>query len=205
MNPSRWCARAIATAVMWVSASAFAATPAAVDPPDDATAIIANADLLLEASVLTAQPAFLQTGQTVGAGAGIHSTGWLSWGVVTSLSQSEEGSLSHAVAHLEWRTRLAATALLQRGRGAWLLQAALGGTLINETRLRHQSLRLTGKEDATSAWRLLPSAEVMAGVRLRAFEGWGVSVAVGPTWHLLSGDSKVTTGFAASVGVLRWL
>ncbi len=206
MPPRRWCVAIIAI-LMLLGPASLAATPtaSAVDPPTEASEIVASAELLLEVAVLTAQPASMHVGQSVGAAAGVHSAGWLSFGVVSSLSQAAESSLGFAVEHLEWRARVMATAVWRRGRGNWLLRAGLGGTLISENSLRHQSARLTGDTEGTTTWALMPAAEVTAGVQLRVFESWGVGVAAGPAWHMSVAESSLKAGFTATVGVLRWL
>lgn len=192
-----------------LGASVAAAAPvepaAAVALPAAATEPRADSPLELEAGVLVAHPAALATGQSLGAALGVVSTGWLAWGAVTSLSQASESSASHAVDHLEWRARAVGRLELRLGRGSFEVRAAVGATLVSETRLRHQSGRLAGDVQTESAVSVLPAAEVLAGARLRVFEGWGLGLELGPSWHLQVSDMAAKTGFSATVGVVRWL
>ncbi len=205
MLRSRLAVTAVASAILLHAASAEATpdhSPDAIAAPADATPTSAEPDWLLETSVLAALPAALPVGQSVGGAIGVHRAGWLSWGLVTSVSQAAENNLSNSVAHLEWRTRVVGGVALQRGRGALVLQGGLGATLVHETRLRHQSGRLPGGEKESNATALLPAAEIMAGARLRVFDSWGIAALAGPSWHGTAGGGL---GFSALVGVLRWL
>ena len=87
------------------------------------------------------------------------------------------------------------------GRGTLGLRLGLGGTLVHETRDRNQGMRagLTGSELETSAFALLPAADLDAVVALHIAGPWLLMTSGGPSLDVH--DGKLHAGWSAELGV----
>ena len=154
--------------------------------------------------VSSAMPVLLETGMALGAGAEVLTAGGLAWGLSTSLGTAGESNQTWGVDHLEWRLRLLGALQHRAGRGLFGLRVGAGFTLVGETRLRHQAARLglPDEEAEASALALVPGADLQVAIAVEVLGGWGVSFAVGPSFHLpVSGSARV--GFNGQLGIAR--
>lgn len=158
----------------------------------------------IDAGLLTGLPAALGTGQTGGIGAGWIGTRTLDWGVRASWSRASEDSLLWHVTHSETRLRAVGVWQRQLGRGSIGLRLGAGATVVHETRDRHQAARLAQSVAglSTSAWTVLPGADLELAVSLRISGDWGLMLSAGPSAHWASG--ALERGWVASMGV-AWL
>ena len=194
------CAVLVATlAVVFAGGgSAHAQTDAEVSAPSKNT---------LDAGLLLAFPAALQTGMSAGVGATFMRTatrgGWLAWGARASWSTATEYSAAptYAVTNQEIRLRLCGQLQRAVGRGMFGLRVGLGGTLVYEDQALVQAARvgITGSQREISDWSMLPAADIEGIVVLRVWNSWGMSVSGGPTLHGL--DGGVRTGWTSGLGV----
>ncbi len=168
---------------------------------ESARADAGNPDLLVDGGLVLGAPAALPTGLSLGVGAGITRPGPLAWGVRMSWSTATEDTLDWSVRHDDLRLR--ATGALEHvaGRGTLMLRLGAGGNLVHETRTRDDGARagLTGSDLETSAWAMLPAADLEAGVVLRLFGAWSVTIVGGPSVDLL--DGSLNLGWIASLGI----
>ena len=160
-----------------------------------------DAALGAHAGLFVAKPAALPTGLSTGLGADVAHGGVVAWGGETAWSTATEHSTTHTVRHSD--LRLHATGALQHriGRGSIALRLGAGGTLVHETRRRDQGERagLTGDALETSAWRILPSADLALSTSLALVGSWGVAVNGGPAVYLREG--ALHAGWSAMLGV----
>jgi len=160
-----------------------------------------DAGLSAHAGVFVAKPAALPTGLSTGVGGDAARGDELAWGAAAAWSTATEHSATHTVRHSD--LRLHATAALQRtaGRGSIALRLGAGGTLVHETRRRDQGERagLTGDALETSAWRMLPSADLTLSTSLALVGAWGVVVNGGPSVVLR--DGRAHAGWSGMLGV----
>src|SRR5439155_8078213 len=131
---------------------------------DDTWRYHSDGNVAVDGGLVVGFPAALATGLAKGAGAGVTIGGGLAWGARASWLTATESSLARTVTHSDLRLR--ATGGLQKaaGRGTIGLRLGLGGTLVHETRVRNQGMRagLSGSELETSAFRLVPAADLDA-------------------------------------------
>jgi hypothetical protein len=161
---------------------------------------------ITEGGLVLALPAALQTGTSVGVGAGylraVTAGGRLAFGARASWSTATEYTLTDTVRNDDLRLRVCALVQQVIGRGAFGLRLGLGATAVYEGLTASQGGRagLSGTALATTQWYLLPAGEVEGVVYLRVWHGWGMSLAGGPTLHLLDGSAR--WGWTSSLGVL---
>jgi hypothetical protein len=161
----------------------------------------------LDAGLVLAYPAALQTGMSAGVGATFMRVatggGWLAWGARASWSTSTEYSKAptYAVTNQEVRLRLCGQLQRAVGRGLFGLRVGLGGTLVYEDQTLVQGARagVTGSQRETSNWSMLPAADLEGIVVLRVWSSWGMSVSGGPTLHGL--HTGVRAGWTSGLGV----
>jgi hypothetical protein len=182
---------------------------AAADPPallsTDSWTPSSRGDLAVDAGVIVGFPAALPTGLSRGAGAGVAKgvagDNTVAIGARIAWVTATESSMAWRVTHDDLRLR--ATAALQRavGRGTFGVRLGLGGTLVHESRLRNQGERagLTGDDLRTSAYELLPAADLDALVQLGIAGPWRVVMTGGPSIVLL--DGSVHASWTAQLGV----
>lgn len=173
----------------------------ATGPAARAAPVPIGSGLTVDAGLLLGQPAALETGMTSGVVAGIATGGAFAAGLRGSWSTATEYTRTWHVTQQELRLRLVGIVQQPLGRGRVGLRLGLGGTEVYESRLRDQAARLglTGSELETTAWQLLPAAELEAQVTLLVFDRFGVAVGGGPSAVLLAG--ALQAGFVGSVGV----
>jgi hypothetical protein len=160
----------------------------------------------LDSHLVLALPAALQTGMSVGVGAGFSrratAGGLLSWGARASWSTATEYTRIDTVRSDDIRLRLCGLIQHNAGRGSFGLRLGAGATVVYENVKASQGSRagLTGSALENSKWRLLPAADLEGVVFLRVWHAWGMSLAGGPTLHLLDGSARY--GWTSQLGVL---
>ncbi|HEY4057584.1 MAG TPA: hypothetical protein VGM39_13290, partial [Kofleriaceae bacterium] len=151
---------------------------------------------------VTGFPAALPTGLSTGIGAGA-SIGWhpvrvglrAAW--VTATESSESWEVTNSDLHL----RATAGVEQSAGRGSFGLRLAVGGTLVHESRLRQQGARagLMGDDLETSAWAMLPAADLEAVIDLGVYDAWHVVISGGPSIALV--DQQPTWSWISQIGI----
>jgi hypothetical protein len=146
-------------------------------------------------------PAALPTGLSTGAGAGVTVGDTVTWGARASWVTATESSLPWTVTQSDLRLRVTGGVQTSPGRGTLGLRLGLGGTLVHETRIRNQGMRagLTGSELETSAFALLPAADLDAVVALHVAGPWLLMTSGGPSLDVH--DGKLHAGWSAELGV----
>jgi hypothetical protein len=180
----------------------------ALAEPDVATA--KTPEHVVEGRLLLAIPAALPTGLTTGVEAAYaRARGrWLAWGVSAGWGTATEYTLTEIVRNDDLRLRVFGAVQHTAGRGTFGLRLGIGGTLVYEDRTRAQGERagLTGADLQTSAWSMLPGADLEGFVVLRVLAGWGVALSAGPSLHLVNGQTGWSPrwGWVSTLGV-AWL
>jgi hypothetical protein len=192
------CCRVFALLTVVLAASAVRAEV----PPADATwRVRSDGPLAVDGGLLLASPAALSTGLSQGVSAGAAYGRRLALGARASWSSTTESSIAWQVTHGELRLR--ATVALQHaaGRGRFGLRLGLGPTVVHEGRLRNQGMRagLTGDALATSAFALLPAAELEAVVAVHIAGPWLLTTSGGPSLAIVDGD--LHAGWVGLLGV----
>jgi hypothetical protein len=160
----------------------------------------------LDAGLVLALPAALQTGMSAGVGGGylraITANDRLLVGARAGWSTVTEYTLTEAVRHDDVRLRLNLAFRQSAGRGAFGLRLGVGATAVREGRTRAQGSRagLESSALSASAWYLLPAAELEGVVFLRVWHAWGMSVSGGPTLHVIDGSPRF--GWSGGLAVL---
>lgn len=157
--------------------------------------------VVVDGDLVVAHPAALATGMSTGVGLGVTHGCWLAWGVRASWSTATEHTLAWEVTNEDFRGRVFGAMQHDAGRGTLALRLGVGGTLVHETRTRTQGDRagLSGNELATSAWALLPAADLEGVVTLRVLGAWSLIVSAGPSLHWMDGEALA--GWTGSAGV----
>jgi hypothetical protein len=159
----------------------------------------------LDGQLVLALPAALPTGTTAGVGVGFARIatpgGRLAWGGRASWSTATEYSLVDTVRNDDIRMRLCGVLQHVAGRGSFGLRLGLGATVVYEGRTRAQGNRagLSGSALETTAWYLLPAADLEGVVVLRVWDSWGMSISGGPTLHIIAGGARA--GWSSGLGV----
>ena len=158
-------------------------------------------DLAVDGGLAVGFPAALPTGLAKGAGIGLTMGRTLAWGVRASWLTATESSLPWTVTHSDLKLRATGALQTSAGRGTLGLRLGVGGTLVHESRVRNQGMRagLMGSELETSAFRLLPAADLDAVVALHIAGPWLLMTSGGPSVDLL--DGKLHGGWSAQLGV----
>ena len=136
-------------------------------------------------------PGLLEPGLGTGVGLSVQvgprgrSMGWqLSTGLDLSWLASGGDTENWRVDHDEARLQGHVDARLTRGKGAWLVRAGLGATVVHERRVRHQSARLGSGAITASGTAVLPIASLALGAQLQIAGPISFAVRAGPTCHL---------------------
>ncbi len=105
------------------------------------------------------------------------------------------------VTHSDLRLRVTGSAQHTAGRGTLAVRVGLGGTLVHESRLRNQGMRagLTGEDLETSAFALLPAADLEAVIAVKVIGPWSLMMSGGPSLALLDGTPRAS--WTAELGV----
>ncbi len=175
-----------------------------VAPPATATASALESPWRVDAGLLTGLPAALGTGMTGGVAAGVLHAGTWTWGARASYSQATEYTTTWATTHREIRLRAVGALQRQIGRGVVGLRLGAGATALYETRARAQAARLGDAATSlnTSAWALLPGAELEGFIALPVVGPFGLGLSAGPSVHLV--DGSVTPGWLAQLTAVWW-
>jgi|GEM_PF-1861021 len=161
--------------------------------------------LTFELGVLTALPALLGVGQSLGGVAALTvGNGPFLYGVRASVSTGEEFSPSWRLDHTELRVRALGGVRAAAGRGTWILRLGLGMTVVNEARERHNagSLALSNVNFEESAWTAVPAVELEGGLVLDVHGAWGLALFGGPTLHFGGATDGGNWGWTASGSVV---
>lgn len=158
----------------------------------------------VEFGLTTGLPAALGTGLSSGIVVGAQHAGTLTWGMRAAYTQATEYTTIWAVTHREIHLRVVGGLQAALGRGSVGVRLGAGATVLYESRARAQAARLgdaaTGLD--TSAWSLLPGAELEAFVALPIVAGVGLGLSAGPSLHLFQGS--VTPGWLAQLTAVWW-
>ena len=167
------------------------ATPGLID---DGWPVRSTGALTIDGGLLMGAPAALATGLSTGIGAGVmYGRNWFAWTARASWSSATESSIAWNVTHADLDLRAGAALKRDVGRGRLALRLGVGPTVVHETRTRNQGARagLTGGALQTSAFSMLPAAELEAVVAVHVAGPWlllldgGPSVVLdGSTWRL---------------------
>jgi hypothetical protein len=159
----------------------------------------------LDSQLVLATPAELSTGMSAGVGADysrrITAGDGLALGARASWSTATEYTRIDTVRNDDIRLRLYGLVQHNAGRGSFGLRLGAGATAVYEGRTRAQGVRagLTGSALETTAWYLLPAADLDVVVVLRVWRSWGMSLSGGPTVHLV--DGSIHAGWSSGLGV----
>jgi hypothetical protein len=168
---------------------------------DDTWRYQAAGELAVDGGLVLGFPAALPTGLAKGIGAGVTVGRQLAWGARASWITATESSLPWTVTHSDLRLRITGALQKAAGRGTIGLRLGLGGTLVHESRVRNQGMRagLTGSDLESSAFTMLPAADLDAVVALHVAGPWLLMMSGGPSVDLF--DSKLHAGWSAQLGV----
>jgi hypothetical protein len=176
--------------------------------PAQAQALLAQNTIpknTLDSHLVLATPAELTTGLSAGVGVDfsrrITAGGGLAWGARASWSTATEYTRIDTVRNDDIRLRLYGLVQHHAGRGSFGLRLGAGATAVYEGRTRAQGARLglTGSALETTAWYLLPAADLEVVVVLRVWKSWGMSLSGGPAVHLV--DGSIHAGWSSGLGV----
>jgi len=145
-------------------------------------------------------PAALPTGLARGVGAGVTWGRRLAVGARVSYATASESSSAWLVTHRDLGLRITGSLQHVAGRGLVGLRLGVGGTLVHESRLRHQGMRAGLEGDAlqTSAYAMLPAANLDAVIGVHVRGPWRLQLSGGPSIVLNDGAHA---GWSAGVGV----
>jgi hypothetical protein len=168
---------------------------------DDTWNYHSSGRVAVDGGLVVGFPAALPTGLSTGAGAGVTVGDTVTWGARASWVTATESSLPWTVTQSDLRLRVTGGVQAAPGRGTIGLRLGLGGILVHETRLRNQGMRagLTGSELETSAFALLPAADLDAVLALHIAGPWLLMTSGGPSLELH--DGKLHAGWSAELGV----
>ncbi len=161
----------------------------------------------VEGGLRLSPPAALSTGLSTGVGAGFVHGRTLAWGASASWSSATEHTISWAVTHADLRFRLLGVLQTTMGKGTVGLRLGAGGTVVHESRTRHQGSRagLEGSELEDTSWRLLPAADLELVITLKIVGPWGLTVGGGPSLVWAEGvedvDRPLRPTWTGTVGV----
>jgi len=169
-------------------------------PVDDDFPVQSTGPLAVDAGLLLAMPASLQTGLSSGIGAGVTRGRRFAWGVRGSWSSATESSLVWTVSHDDFRLRGVAVLQQPAGRGVFALRLGLGPTFVYEHRTRNQGARagLTGTDLESSALAVFPGVDVEGVVTLHLLGRWSLTLSGGPT--AIVADGALRGGWTAQLG-----
>jgi hypothetical protein len=158
--------------------------------------------LALDGGLAVGPSLTLGTGMATGLSAGLAYGQRFAFGVRASWATATESSLVWAVTHDDYRLRATAAVRAAAGRGAFALRLGVGGTLVHEARTRVHGARagLPEAELSSSAFALLPAADLDAVVSVHVLGPWMLVLAAGPS-ALFTADGALHGGWTAQMGV----
>jgi hypothetical protein len=168
---------------------------------DDTWRYHSSGALALDGGLVVGFPAALPTGMSTGVGLGITSGKTLTWGARATWVTATESSLPWTVTQSDLQLRVTGGVQARPGRGIIGLRLGLGGTLVHETRVRNQGMRagLMGSDLESSAFEMLPAADLDAVVALHIAGPWLLVTSGGPSVDYI--DGKLHCGWTAELGV----
>jgi hypothetical protein len=181
------------------------ATPARAEGPtiaSDSFPYREGGPLLVDGGLVLGFPQALPTGLSKGIGGGVtFGECPLRWGARAAWVTATESTLAWQVTHSDLRLRITGSAQRDIGRGSFGIRLGAGGTLVHESRVRSQGMRggLTGSELETSAFAMVPAADLEAVVDLHLLGPWLLVVSGGPSAALV--DGTLHGGWTAELGV----
>ncbi len=168
----------------------------------DSFAVREGGALRVDGGLVLGFPTALPTGLSRGIGGGVtFGECPLRWGVRAAWVTATEHGPAWEVTHSDLRLRVTGSAQHDAGRGSIGLRIGAGGTLVHESRLRNQGMRagLTGDELETSAFALLPAADLEAVVAVKIAGPWQLMMSGGPSVALFDGTLRAS--WTAELGV----
>lgn len=168
---------------------------------DDTWRYRSTGDVAVDGGLVVGFPAALPTGLATGAGAGVTVGRTLAVGARAAWVTATESSLPWTVTHSDLRLRITGAVQATPGRATIGLRLGLGGTLVHETRVRNQGMRagLMGSDLQTSAFAMLPAADLDAVVALHIAGPWLLVTSGGPSIDRV--DGRFHGGWTAELGV----
>jgi hypothetical protein len=168
---------------------------------DDTWRYRSAGELAVDGGLVLGFPAALPTGLAKGVGVGVTTGRQLAWGARASWITATESSLPWTVTHSDLRLRITGALQKAAGRGTIGLRLGLGGTLVHESRVRNQGMRagLTGSDLLTSAFSMLPAADLDAVIGIHVAGPWLLMMSGGPSVDVF--ESKLHAGWSAQLGV----
>lgn len=158
--------------------------------------------LALDGGLVMGPSLTLGTGLATGLGSGVTYGSRFAVGARASWATATESSLAWAVTHDDYRLRAIAAVKGVAGRGAFALRLGLGATFVHESRTRVPGMRegLPAAELSSSAFALLPAADLDLVVSVHVAGPWLLALAAGPS-ALVTSDGAVHTGWTAQLGI----
>ncbi len=204
MFPCRRHIGLLAASCLWLFSGAVAWADEPVVLPAATTASAPQSAWRLDAGLQTGLPAALGTGLSSGVSAGILHAGTWTWGARASYAQATEYTTTWAVTHHEIRLRAVGALQGQLGRGFVGLRLGAGATALYEVRARAQAARLgaAAGDLNTSAWAMLPGAELEGFLALPIVGPFGLGLSAGPSLHIVNG--AVTPGWLVQLTAVWW-
>ena len=188
-----------------VLATLLLARAAAAEGPtaaSDSFAVRAGGPLVVDGGLVLGFPTALPTGLSKGIGGGVTFGACpLRWGARAAWVTATESTRDWEVTHSDLRLRVTGSAQHDSGRGAIGLRLGAGGTLVHESRLRAQGMRsgATGEKLETSAFAMVPAADLEAMVSLHVIGPWLLVMSGGPSVAVIDGDPHMS--WTAEIGV----
>lgn len=168
----------------------------------DSFAITGGGPLAVDAGLVLGFPTALPTGLSKGIGGGVTFGNCpLRWGARAAWVTATESTETWEVTHSDLRLRMTGSAQHDSGRGSLGIRLGAGGTLVHESRVRAQGMRagLTGSELETSAFAMVPAADLEAMVAVRVVGPWLLVMSGGPSIAVIDGDARMS--WTAELGV----
>jgi len=158
-------------------------------------------DVVIDGGFAVGFPTALATGLSRGVAVGAMRGRTVALGVRAGWLTATESSLAWTVTHSDLRLRAAAAVQHTAGRGTFGVRLGAGGTLVHESRLRNQGERagLMGEDLATSAYAMVPAADLEATIGLRLVGDWQLALAGGPSLALVDGSAHAS--WIAQLGI----
>lgn len=168
---------------------------------DDTWNYASAGDLAIDAGLVVGSPAALPTGLAMGIGAGITKGAGLTWGARLAWATATESSTAWTVTQDDFQLRVTGGLRVMAGRGAFGLRLGMGGTLVHESRIRNQGMRvgLSGSELESSTFVMLPAMDLDTVITLYIAGAWLMILSGGPSVDVLEG--KLHGGWNAHLGV----
>ncbi len=157
--------------------------------------------LAIDGSLVVALPAALPAGLARGVGLGVASGRRFAWGARAAWATATESARAWQVTHDDLRLRVTGAVQGAAGRGTIALRLGLGGTLVHESRVRHQGMRagLSGDVLAPGAYAMLPAADLDLVVAVHVAGPWRFVLGAGPSVDVVEG--RLRGGWSAQLGI----